>query len=88
MTGPSALPLARATLEPVAKFVGPFQQILAFKQIENRQGCGARQRIARKGSAQAANAGRIHDFGAARNAGQGQSAAQRFCRDQKSGSIP
>ncbi len=67
--GPAALPFAGAALEAVAEFVGASEQILALEQIEHGQGCGAGERIAGEGSAEAAGAGSIHDFGAAGNGG-------------------
>ena len=57
-------------------------EILFLEYIEHRQGRLARQRIARKRSAQTAGAGSIHDFGASCDRGQRQTAADRFGRDE------
>ena len=70
-------------LEAVAEFVGASQQILAFEQIEHGQRRGAGERIAGERSAESAGAGSIHDFGAAGDRSQRQSAAQRFRGDDK-----
>src|SRR6202040_392844 len=76
--GPALLPFASAFLELTSQFVGSRQQVFMLEDVEHGQSGGAGQRIACECAAQTTGARSIHDFCAARDAGQRQSTSERL----------
>src|SRR5271157_5719313 len=80
---PLRLPLRRTLAETFAQHVGARAEVFFFDDVEHGQRRFAGHRIARERAAKLAEAGRIHDIGASRDRGHGQTAGQRFGhRDQ------
>ena len=72
-------------LEVVAQFVRARIQILLLKHVEHGERGFAGDRISGEGASQAAGAGSIHDFRAAGDRSQRQSAANRLRGDEDVG---
>src|SRR6266404_8960654 len=71
-------PLLRPLLKMVANYVSALQQIVSLEDIQNRVCRGARERISSECSTQTARSRTVHNFGAAGDRCERQSATERF----------
>ena len=90
-TSPMAGP-RRRLVEPGAEVVAERPRVLLERRVEQlverRERGGARQRVAAERAAEAAGVRRVHDVGAAGDAGDGQAAAQRLAPHDQVGLEP
>src|SRR5205807_5005054 len=75
---PLALPAAGALFKLLADRERTSQQAFFLDGFDGGERSGARKRMATVSSAERAGAGRVHDFGAAGDSGDGHAAAERF----------
>src|SRR6516162_358040 len=75
---PFPLPDASALFKTFADFGGARQQAILLYAFDHGERRGTRQGVSAKGSAEGARAGRVHNFGAAGDGGDGHAPAERL----------